>query len=204
MAPRQDDEWILTINVILYQSIWDKCLNYFLLSPDESIEMFIFSLRRSAATSHCSVVHTETSENRFFAMPRDTRKRLYITRRSISCLLAGRFRLSADFSLVSSDRKGARLVQSGHECFGDDFDILIHFGMHKFFFCHGSCHVCTVFFSFLYFWFCTLLFFEGHVMPKHYMPLPRMCLIKKSWLMAENLFNICICLLVKSSPDFNV
>ena len=82
--------------------------------------MFIFSLRRSAATSHCSVVHTETSENRFFAMPRDTRKRLYITRRFISCLLAGRFRLSADFSLVSSDRKGARLVQSGHECFGDD------------------------------------------------------------------------------------
>ena len=25
-----------------------------------------------------------------------------------------------------------------------------------------------------------LPFFEGHVMPKHYMPLPRMCLIKKS------------------------
>ena len=105
MAPRQDDEWILTINVILYQSIWDKCLNYFLLSPDESIEMFIFSLRRSAATSHCSVVHTETSENRFFAMPRDTRKRLYITRRSISCLLAGTLRLSAD--IWPSDQSGS-------------------------------------------------------------------------------------------------
>ena len=90
------------------------------MGPDDTLEMFIFLLRRRAATSHCSDVHTETSENRFLAMPRDTRKRLNITRRFISCLLAGRFRLSADFSLVNSDRRGARLVQSGHECFGND------------------------------------------------------------------------------------
>ena len=86
------------------------------MGPDDTLEMFIFLLRRRAATSHCSDVHTETSENRFLAMPRDTRKRLNIMRRFILCLLAGRFRLSADFSLLSSDRSRAsvRMVQSGH------------------------------------------------------------------------------------------